>query len=269
MTHARPVALITGATSGIGFHTASGHDGVHFLAADASTVGANQELAHRLASLIDGLDVLVNNVGGTYNERWLTADGYEATLAMNLVGPFSLTQAVQKLLPRGARVVNVASAAIAMVTSDPFADLQSEARYLGSQAYARAKLLNVLWTFALARRLKDSGITANALHPGLAWTTMTAATQARSMPVLMRVLWPLVRLMQRRGSPAASARTPIFLASSPDAAGVTGTYFESHGRPAKVPAAALDTALQERAWAIAEQLVVNAPTASARAEVVV
>ena len=295
------VALVTGATSGIGFYTASGlarlgavvfitgrdeargadaqarirllagHDGVHFIRADAATVGGNQALAMRIAGFVGHLDILVNNVGGTYNDRQITGDGYEATLAMNFVGPFALTESLMPLLRSSApaRVVNLASAAIAMCKGDPFVDVQSEQRYLGGNAYARAKLLNVMWTFALARRVVDADIVVNALHPGLAWTSMTQATEPRAMTIWMRCVWPLIRWMQRRGSPENAARTPVFLAAAPEVATVTGTYFESDGRPAKVPQAALDPAMQDRAWLLAESLVTKAPTSQVRSEVAV
>jgi NAD(P)-dependent dehydrogenase (short-subunit alcohol dehydrogenase family) len=143
MSVTEKIALITGATSGIGFHTASalarqgaavyltgrdvsrgqeaerqmrataGHTGVHFIQADAATVGGNQQLAQRVLAQTDRLHILVNNIGGTYNDRWATDDGYEAMLAMNFVGPFALTEALLPLLQRSApaRIVNVTSAA--------------------------------------------------------------------------------------------------------------------------------------------------------------
>ena len=135
--------LITGATSGIGFYTAlalaskgarvlvtgrdkergreavgelrrrAGHDRIDFLAVDHSTVGGNRDLAERISNQLDRLDVLVNNVGGIYARRWETEDGYEATLAMNFLGPFALTDGLLSLLLESApaRVVNVTSAA--------------------------------------------------------------------------------------------------------------------------------------------------------------
>jgi NAD(P)-dependent dehydrogenase (short-subunit alcohol dehydrogenase family) len=287
------IALITGATSGIGFHTASalacqgatvyitgrdvsrgqdaerqicvmaGQSGVHFIKADAATVGGNQQLAQRLLAQSDRLHILVNNVGGTYNDRWPTDDGYEATLAMNFVGPFALTQALLPLLQRSApaRIVNVTSAAIGMWKGELFADIHSEQSYLGSQAYARAKLFNILWTFALARRLEGSGVVANAADPGTAWTSMTAGIEQRSLPPWVSLIWPLFRWLQRRGSAENAARSSIFLASAPEAASITGTYIGSKVRPARPPAAALDRANQEKTWELAATLVSNAPTA--------
>jgi NAD(P)-dependent dehydrogenase (short-subunit alcohol dehydrogenase family) len=240
----------------------AGHARVHFVRADASTVGGNQQLARHFLETTERLHVLVNNIGGLSNDRRTSADGYEATLAMNFVGPFALTQALLSLLERSApaRIVNVVSSAYAMWTGDPFADLQSEGRYLGRREYARAELLNVLWTLALARWLEGSGVVANAASPGTAWTATTRELAPRAMPVAQRLFWPLFRLVQRRGSPERTARAPIFLASAREAGCLSGVYVESDARPVQPPAAALDRASQERAWEIGTSLVAGAPT---------
>jgi NAD(P)-dependent dehydrogenase (short-subunit alcohol dehydrogenase family) len=287
------MALVTGATSGIGFHTAAGlarlgatvyvtgrdaphgrtaeqqlraaagHPRVHFLQADAATVGSNQDLAPRVLAETDRLHILVNNVGGTFNDRRQTADGYEASLAAVVVGPFAVTQALLPVLRASApaRIVNVASMSHRLFKGDPFADLHSQQGYITWRAYARAKLLNVLWTFALARRLAGSGIVANAADPGGAWTPMTQGLASRSMPTWVRPCWPLLRWLQRRGTPEQAARSSIFLASAPDAAGLTGRYIGSNARPARPSAAALGRDNQERAWEVAASLVATAPTA--------
>jgi NAD(P)-dependent dehydrogenase (short-subunit alcohol dehydrogenase family) len=179
--------LVTGATAGIGFFTAarlaangysvmvtgrntrrgeeavaelrrrSGRNDVEFLRADHATVGGNLELAAAVSARVARLDVLINNVGGIFADRWETTDGYEGTLAMNFVGPFALTRSLLPLLrDTGGRCVNVVSSAFTMAKTDPLRDMQSKDQYVGIQAYARAKLLNLLWTSALANRSQRS-----------------------------------------------------------------------------------------------------------------
>ena len=286
-------ALVTGCTSGIGYYTAlalarlgavvyvtgrdpnhgrtaqaemrkaAGHGGVHFICADASPVGGNQQLARRIFDETDRLQILVNNVGGLYNDRWETADGYESTLAMNFVGPFALTEALLPLLQQSvpARIVNVTSAGYQMWSGDLFADIQSCETYSGFDAYNRSKYLNLLWTFALARRLEDRGVVANALHPGTAWTSMTQSNQRRLLPGNMQLLWPVFRILQRIGSAEKVARTSIYLASASEMANVTGQYFESSTRPKELSPNVFDLAKQEQAWELATSLVREAATA--------
>ena len=286
-------ALVTGGTSGIGFYTArtlarlgavvyitgrdanrgrnaqaeirkaAAHGRVHFICADASTVAGNRELARRIYEETDYLHILVNNVGGLYNDRWETNDGYEATLAMNFVGPFALTEVLLPILRQStpARIINVTSAGFTMWKGDLFADIQSCKNYNGSDAYSRSKYLNLLWTLALARRLEGSRIVANTLHPGTAWTAMTQSNEPRILPASMRKLWPIFRLIQRTSSPEKAARTSIFLASAPEAANINGQYFESSTRPKNLREEVIDMTRQEIAWELGALLVRNAPTA--------
>jgi NAD(P)-dependent dehydrogenase (short-subunit alcohol dehydrogenase family) len=280
------VALVTGGTAGIGFQTAralaiqgaqvfvtgrdrrrgedavadlrreAGHDHVEFVAVDHSLARANAQCAQTLSTRTDRLHVLINNAGGSPSGRRVTTEGYETTLALNFVGPVTLTQAVMPLLrvPTSARIVNLVSSAHAMWKTDPFEDLQASHRYVMIEAYARAKLLNLLWTFALARRLEGSSLTVNATNPGMAWTPLTQALTPADVPA-WRWFWPVVRWFQRRASAEQAARSSILLASSPTLQGISGTYFESRGRPRRPSALARDELLQERALALGEQLV--------------
>jgi retinol dehydrogenase-14 len=291
----RRTVLITGATAGIGYEAArvlagrgakvvitgrdadrgeraaaairgaSGNERVSFLRADHATVGGNEELAARVSDALPGLGVLVNNVGGNYATRWETGDGYEATLAMNLVGPFALTGELLPLLRANtpSRVINVGSAAFQMWKRDPFEDVQTREQFVGAEAYAQTKLLNLLFTLALARRLAPEQVTVNTLHPGLSWTEMTQSMTPETMP-FPKALWPFLRLMQRLGSPAKAGRRVAFLASSPDVAAFTGEYFAGKTRPKRLSARELDPENQERAWRLAEELVAGAPTSRRR-----
>jgi NAD(P)-dependent dehydrogenase (short-subunit alcohol dehydrogenase family) len=287
--------LITGGTGGIGYETAralvrrgacvivtgrdahrgeqalvairreSGRDSVTFMQVDHSTVGGNQQLADRVRDALSGLDVLVNNVGGLYGNRWETADGYEGTLAMNFVGPFTLTGELLPLLEAKApsRCINVVSAAFQMWKRDPFDDVQSRERFVSGDAYAQTKLLNVLFSLALARRIEGKQITVNIVHPGVSWTAMTQATTPNTVPA-WKPFWPILRLMQRRGSPEKAAARVAFLASSPEVTGSTGAYFMGKPTPRGLSARELDPENQERAWRLALELVAEAPTSRRR-----
>jgi len=171
---------------------------------------------------------------------------------VNFVGPFALTETLIGLLENSApaRIVNVSSAGFTMWKGDLFADVQSRQAYNGTMAYSRAKFLNLLWTLALARRLEGTGIVASALHPGTAWTAMTQNNEPRIMPDSLWLFWPIFRLVQRSGSPEKCARTSIFLASAPEAANISGQYFESSTR-SKNPGPAV----------LGESLVLNASSA--------
>jgi NAD(P)-dependent dehydrogenase (short-subunit alcohol dehydrogenase family) len=289
--------LVTGGTGGIGLATAralvryganviitgrdaergndvtaalrheSGAGSVTFLQADHSTVGGNQQLADRVQeTCTTGLDVLINNVGGLSETRHVTADGYETTLAMNLVGPFALTAELLPLLRTKApsRCVIVTSAAFKMYKRDPFEDVQSTSEpFIGANAYAQTKVLNLLFELALARRLTDDQITVNMVHPGVTWTDMTRSQTWRANPSWRRI-WPIMRLIMRHGSPDKAARRVAFLACAPDAGAHTGRYFERSHDPKRLSTRELDPDHQEHAYELGEQLVASAATRKLR-----
>ncbi len=200
-----------------------------------------------------------------FDRRWETADGYEATLAMNFVGPYALTAQLLPLLRAAApaRCVNVVSAGFKMCKQDPFADLQSTDGYVAADAYARAKLLNLLWSLALADVVAADAITVNAVHPGLAWTRMTQAMTPQTMPVFRRI-WPLIRLVQRHSSPEKAGRRVALLAYSPAVSAYTGSYFQAGARPNRLSTRELDVTAQRRALRLAVDLVAGARTGTGR-----
>jgi len=278
-------ALITGGTAGIGFYTAvglakrgarvfvtarhesrgreaiseirrlAGHDATELLIADASSLRVNVELANEVSKRVPQLDILVNNAGRVFPDRRETVEGVEATLALNFIGPFALTTHLLPLLARShsARVVNVVSSAFAMWKRDPFEDLDARQHYVGIEAYARAKLLNLLFTLALARMLDGTGTVANAVNPGMAWTPGVAALTPAAVPQ-WRFVWPVVRWVQRRGSAEAAARAPVFVASSPDAGRLSARYFDGM-KEKRLPLRLRDVAVQHRAWNLGESFV--------------
>lgn len=281
-------ALVTGGTAGIGFHTAAalsrlgmpvivtgrdenrgrhavsalrsqaGHDAVELMVSDASSIRENVRLADEVAQRVERLGVFINNVGGGgFAERRETPEGLEATLALNFVGPFALTSRLLPLLVENgpSRVINIVSSAFEMWKRDPFDDLDARTRYIGIEAYGHAKLLNLLFTLALARRLTGTNVSANAVNPGMAWTSGVAALTPQGVPQ-WRYVWPVVRWIQRRASPETAARGPVYLATTA-AATVSGRYFEGQ-REKRLPERLLDVDLQDRAWALGESLAAQA-----------
>ena len=137
------------------------------MTADLASRADVRSLAERFAARHGRLDLLVNNAAGLYGERVETADGVEATLALTHLSPALLTHLLLPLLRESApaRIVNVSAGAHrwARVRWD---DLQSERGYRGMDVYARAKLLNLMWTGELARRVRGTGITVVSADPG-------------------------------------------------------------------------------------------------------
>jgi NAD(P)-dependent dehydrogenase (short-subunit alcohol dehydrogenase family) len=270
--------LVTGGTGGIGLATATGLAGLgarvgivgrsatrgaaaadavrrkvpsadlDVFAADLSAQAEVRRLAAEARELYPRLDVLVNNVGGYWAHRHVTADGLEHTFALNHLAAFLLTHELRDLLVASApaRVVTVSSGAQAMGRID-LGDLQGERSYNGQRSYNQSKLANVLFTYELARRLEGTGVTATVLHPGVVRTAFGREDSGR----FMRLMFPLVTPFMK--NPEQGAATSIHLASSPDVAGVTGVYFANR-RPKRSSKASHDRDLARRLWEVSVEL---------------
>jgi retinol dehydrogenase 14 len=227
---------------------ASGNPAVDVYTADMSSQVEVRRLAGEVLDAYPRLDVLVNNVGGFWAHRHVTADGLERTFALNHLAPFLLTHLLLDRLKASApaRVVTVSSGAHATGRID-FDDLQGAARYSGRHAYNASKLANVMFTYELARRLDGTGVTATVLHPGVVNTRFGAEDQAG-----IKVILPLVRPFLK--TPAAGAATSIYLASSAQVDGVTGRYFVNR-KPKTSSKASYDTAAAARLWQVSADLV--------------
>jgi NAD(P)-dependent dehydrogenase (short-subunit alcohol dehydrogenase family) len=227
----------------------SGTPAVDVFVADMSSQAEVRRLAAEVLDAYPRLDVLVNNVGGYWDTRHVTADGLERTFAVNHLAPFLLTDLLLERLKDSApaRVVTVASGAHTAGRID-FDDLQGGRSYSGSRAYDQSKLANVLFSHELARRLAGSGITANALHPGVVRTSFGADDPG----AIQRWLVPFMRPFMR--TPAQGATTSIHLASSPELAQVSGGYF-ANGRPKRSSTASYDEAVAARLWRVSADLV--------------
>jgi len=269
--------LITGASAGIGLYSAIGlaklganivmvgrdeertsravelvksqaeNQSVSYLLADLSSIQEVRRLAREFKEKYEGLDVLLNNAGAIYLWRKVSVDGYEMTLALNHLNYFLLTDLLLDMLrsaPSG-RIVNVSSSAHynGHVTFD---DLQSRRWYWGLRVYSMTKLMNVLFTYELARRLRGTTVTANCLHPGF---------------VASQFAWNNGRIVRlglaftKRITEEEGAQCPIYLASSPEVEGVSGKFFYYDSKERRSSAESYNEQAAKRLWEVSEKLV--------------
>jgi NAD(P)-dependent dehydrogenase (short-subunit alcohol dehydrogenase family) len=237
------------AAAAAGIRAATGNPAVDVFTADMSVQAEVRRLAAQVADTYPRLDVLVNNVGGFWAHRHVTADGLERTFALNHLASFLLTNLLLDRLTASApaRIVTVSSGAQARGRID-VDDLQGEQNYSGQRAYSQSKLANVMFTYELARRLEGTGVTATVLHPGVVRTSFGAEDQAAHFGFVIRAARPFMK------TPAQGAVTPVYLASSPQVEGVTGQYFANR-KPKTSAYADRDTAAAARLWQASSDLV--------------
>jgi NAD(P)-dependent dehydrogenase (short-subunit alcohol dehydrogenase family) len=253
--------LVTGATDGLGRHVArelaakdatvlvhgrnqerledvrgqAGGEEARSYLADLSSLAAVRGLAERILADEERLDVLVNNAGIISRERRVSEDGFELTFAVNYLSHFLLTGLLMPLLRNSApaRIVNVASAGQSPVNlSDPML----ERGYDAMRAYSQSKLAQIMFTFELAERESDTGVTVNALHPAsLMDTRMVHETFGYTMSTVEE-----------------GAEAVVRLAVSPEIEGVTGAYFDGTSE-ARADRQAYDPQARDRLWTLSEQ----------------
>ena len=231
----------------------SGNPRVSLVAADLASFSAVRAAAAEIAARHEAVHVLVHNAGVNLPRRQLSADGVELTLAVNHLAPFLLTHELLPLLRRGAaagegaRVVTVTSA-FERLGRIAFGNLQGERRYVGLLAYTQSKLANALFTYELAERLAGSGVTANCVDPGLVATDLMRE-RLLFRPRPLRALWERVLLTPEQG-----ARAPVYAASAPELAGVTGQCFDWRRRRVRTSRRSRDAVSRERLWRVSEEL---------------
>jgi NAD(P)-dependent dehydrogenase (short-subunit alcohol dehydrogenase family) len=218
---------------------------VHY--ADLSSLREMKRIGAEIAAAEPRIDVLINNAGALFGHRQVTEDGLEMTFALNHMSYVVLTHGLRERLlgSAPARVVNTSSNAHKRSPLD-FNDLQSANGYGGFMVYSRSKLCNILFTRELARRLVGTGMTANCLHPGFVDTRFGEHSGGLfSRLIQVGKLGAL--------SPEKGAETLIYLASSPEVAGVSGQYFYKC-RPATPTVEAQDDATAKRLWSESARL---------------
>jgi NAD(P)-dependent dehydrogenase (short-subunit alcohol dehydrogenase family) len=246
-----PICLITGATEGVGkvtalelakmgftivvaarnankaetlmkeIETSTGNTSCDYIVADLASLGQVRELAATFRRRYAKLDVLINNAGVFLPNRTETEDGFETMFQINYLSPFLLTNLLLELLQKSeqGRIINLTSSVYTMGKFDPH-NLQSVGKrhfsVLGT--YAATKLFLLMFTEELARRLKATSVTANAVHPGIVRTRMMLQA-----PGALRVVSYLS--LPFSISPFQGAQTSVYLASSPEVKGISGKYF--------------------------------------------
>jgi NAD(P)-dependent dehydrogenase (short-subunit alcohol dehydrogenase family) len=269
---------VTGATAGIGLETArglakmgahvvivgrsedktaatvaeirrtTGSEKIEALIGDLSIMAEVRSVAAAFQAKYDRLDVLVNNVGAIMNKRKVTAEGVEMTWALNHLGYFVMTRELLDMLKDSApaRIVNLSSDAHKggkIRWSDP----EMSSSYISFASYAQSKLANVLFTKELARRLEGTGVTANAVHPGVVASNFALTNNGDNFIVkLGRRLFDIFSISVEDG-----AKTSLYVATSPEVEGVNGEYF-AKSKIATPSSAARDESAQKRLWEITE-----------------
>jgi len=195
----------------------AGHDShaVHY--ADLTRLSEMKRVAKAIADSEPEIDVLINNAGALFNSRQVTEDGLEKTFALNHMSYFVTTNLLLDKLKPGARIVCTASDAHKGAKLN-FNDLQAEKGYSGFGVYGRSKLMNILFTRELAKRLVGSGVTANCLHPGFVATRFGDSSGGI-------LSWGVRAAKSFALTPEQGAETIIYLASSPDVESKSGGYY--------------------------------------------
>lgn len=273
------IALITGSTAGIGKDTArqlaakgyqvvivgrsadtakaaveeikrqTGSSKVDYLTADLASQKSVRQLAADFKSRYNRLDVLVNNAGAVYGNLEYSPEGIEMQMAVNHIAPFILTHELLDLLKQSSpsRIVNVSSHSHYSGRLD-FNDLYRTKGYDGLKMYAQTKLCNVLFTLELAERLKGTGVTVNALHPGVVRTKI-GNKHGGFLYALGWSVFAAFGISVEKG-----AATSVYLASSPEVEGETGKYWAKskhkwHSRYSQTPG------LQQQLWEATGKLI--------------
>lgn len=220
----------------------TGNNATDMMICDVSSKESIRNFAKTFTSKYDRLDVLINNAGAVFFKRQTTHDGFERTLAVDYLGPFLLTHELLPLLKSSApsRIINVSSGLHKSGKVD-LDDLQSEKGYGGMKVYSNAKLMLIMFTYMLARRLEGTGITVNAVLPGFVATNLGKGGGSLRQSIAFKLVRPM-QINAKRG-----AETSVYLASSDEVKNVTGKCFAKK-EETKTSPISYDQGLQERLW---------------------
>jgi len=271
------IVLITGATSGIGKATAislakkdyeivfvarnqqkaekvkeeivfhSKNNNVDFIIADFTSLKQVKLCAEKFKQLYPRLDILINNAGVCLPEKRITEDGFEESFQINYLSHFMLTNLLLDEIKKSedGRIVNVTSKAYQSGKFD-LSNLGSERKFSTMGSYADSKLYNILFSFELAERLKNKGVSVNALHPGLVKTNFGNELKG-FFKVILFLFSPFML------SPEKGAATSVYVATCEDIKGMTGKYFEK-SKPVEIKSPYITPEIQKILWKKSEEL---------------
>lgn len=273
------VCIVTGSNSGIGKETAltltgmeatvimavrnlergnvaraeivkeTGRSTIEVMLCDLASINSIRHFTEVFLAKYDRLDVLINNAGAAFHKRETTDDGHEKSIAVNYLGPFLLTRELLPVLSKSApsRIINLSSGLHHRATID-FEDIQNEHNYKGMNAYESSKLMVMMYTYELARRLEGTGVTANVVLPGFVATNL-----GRNMGGLRyRIMFGMARPFQinaKRG-----AETSVYVATSPELEKISGRCF-TKSQEILSSEASHDRQVQKRLWEVTEEIL--------------
>jgi NAD(P)-dependent dehydrogenase (short-subunit alcohol dehydrogenase family) len=244
------ICIVTGSNSGIGKQTAlalakmgativmvvrnkirgektlkeiisqTGNKDANLMISDLSSMNSIRNFTEEFKKTYSRLDVLINNAGAVFNKRQVTPEGFERTLAVNYLAPFLLTHELLNLLKNSSpsRIINLTSG-LAKKGKVDLDDLQSEKNYAGMQVYTNAKLMLILFTYELAKRLEGKRVTANVAMPGFVATNLGKNSGSLRSAILFKLVRPM-QINAKKG-----AQTSVYLASSEQIRTVSGKCF--------------------------------------------
>jgi len=266
------LCIITGANSGIGYHTAkglaekkatvvmvcrdlekgqkaldeiktaTGSNSLYLMHCDVSSMKSIDRFTREFNDRFTCLHVIINNAGAAFSKRQTTEEGYEKTIATNYLGAFKLTHNLLPILREKtpSRIINISSGMHKTGKVD-FEDLMFEKRYKSMEAYATTKLMVTAYTYALAERLEGTGVTANVVEPGFVATNLGANMGG----FWDKLAFTIVRPIQT--SAEKGAETSIWAASNSELEEVTGKTFAKKSE-AKSAEITYDTEFQDKLW---------------------
>ncbi|GAA0542792.1 NAD(P)-dependent dehydrogenase (short-subunit alcohol dehydrogenase family) [Rhizomicrobium palustre] len=221
-------------------------EGHSYHLADLSSLASVKHLASEIRSAHESIDVLINNAGGYFDTRQVTVDGLERTFAVNHMAYFVLTAGLFLNFKPGARIISTASDAHRMAKID-WDDLQSTTAYKGFTVYSNTKLMNILFTLELAKKLEGLGVAAFALHPGFV-NTRFADNNDSGFAKFFQFLKKWIAI-----TPEEGAKTIVHLVTTPGIENLSGSYW-AKCKPSKPRKAAQNEADAKRLWEISERI---------------